>query len=198
MHIPERSRPYLFGALSGLLLTASVALAGQFFGTSTTFPRLSTFILTSLGIDLSSLAFAQVRDGALTGAAFPNWQLLFVIGIGLGAFISARASGTFHREHLPELWVSSFGSSQKTRLLYSLAGGSLAMIGARMAGGCPSGHGVSGVSQLGVSSLLAMAMFFIGGITTARFLYASPAAPVSGNNSSARSGRSDNTQGGLS
>ncbi|SIQ75371.1 hypothetical protein SAMN05920897_11458 [Alkalispirochaeta americana] len=189
MHIPERSRPYIFGALSGLLLTVSVAVAGQFFGTSTTFPRFSTLIVTTLGIDISALPFARVRDGALTGSAFPNWQLLFVIGIGLGAFISARASGTFHREHLPELWVSRFGPRHKTRLLYSLGGGTLAMVGARMAGGCPSGHGVSGVSQLGVSSLLAMAMFFIGGITTARLLY--------GSRSSAPS-QTSTTQGGLS
>ncbi len=176
MTISARSKPYVFGALAGLLLTASVGISGQFFGTSTTFPRASTWFLNTIGIDLGHLAFYQVRDGALTGAAFPNWQLLFVVGIGIGAFIASRLTGTFKSERLPQMWVARFGESNKTRILYSLLGGTLAMVGARMAGGCPSGHGVSGMSQLGVSSLIALAMFFIGGIVTARFLYKGGAA----------------------
>ena len=63
------------------------------------------------------------------------------------------------------------GAKKSKRIIFSLAGGSLAMLGARIAGGCPSGHGISGMSQLGVSSLIAMVMFFTGGIITARILY---------------------------
>lgn len=164
-------RPYVYGALSGLLLTASVGLAGQFFGTSTTFPRAATGVLQLIGLDLSSWEFAQVRDGALTGLAFPNWQLLFVVGIGLGTFIAARATGSFNVESMPAMWAEQFGTSKGRRIAFSLVGGAIAMVGARMAGGCPSGHGISGVSQLGVSSLLALTMFFVGGVATARVLY---------------------------
>lgn len=169
-------RPYIFGALTGLLLTISVATTGQFFGTSTTFPRMATLILDTVGVDLSSTYFYQVRDGNLTGRSFPNWQLLFVIGIGIGAFVASRATGTFRRETMPAMWASHFGPSTRKRALYSLGGGILAMVGARMAGGCPSGHGVSGVSQLGISSLIAVAMFFLGGIVAARLLYRGGAA----------------------
>ena len=171
MTISSRNKPYVFGALAGLLLTVSVAVSGQFFGTSTTFPRFATWVIDLVGVDLSHLPFYQARDGALTGAALPNWQLLFVIGIGVGAFIAARLTGTFKKESLPSMWVERFGDRPRTRIIYSLIGGAVAMIGARMAGGCPSGHGISGVSQLGVSSLIALSMFFIGGIVTARFLY---------------------------
>ena len=171
MKIPAKSKPYVYGALSGLLLTASVAVTGQFFGTSTTFPRFSTWIVDLLGIDLGHLPFYKASGGSLTGAAFPDWQLLFVIGIGLCALIASRLTGTFKTEALPAMWTERFGSSIKKRIAYSLGGGILAMVGARMAGGCPSGHGVSGMSQLGVSSLVALAMFFVGGIITARFLY---------------------------
>ena len=176
MKITAQSKPYLFGALAGLLLTASVGVADQFFGTSTTFPRFSTWILDLVGFDLSNLAFSQASGGSLTGAAFPNWQLLFVIGIGLGAFAISRLTGTFKIESLPPMWVQAHGSSKAKRIAYSIGGGILAMIGARMAGGCPSGHGVSGMSQLGVSSLVALTMFFVGGIVTARFLYRGSAA----------------------
>ncbi len=169
--IAERGKPYVCGALAGLLLVASVAISGQFFGTSTTFPRLATLILDTVGIDLSHLEFYQTRDGALTGAALPNWQLLFVVGIGIGALGSSVVGATFKLERLPAMWVARFGPSLGKRILFSLAGGILVMVGARMAGGCPSGHGVSGVSQLGLSSLLALAMFFVGGIVTAFLLY---------------------------
>ncbi|GAB6089229.1 YeeE/YedE thiosulfate transporter family protein [Spirochaeta dissipatitropha] len=174
MKIDSRYRPYIFGALSGLLLTVSVAIAGQFFGTSTTFPRAASLFVQMFGVDLSQIEFYAVREGTFTAAVFPNWQLLFVLGIGIGAFISAKLSGTFKQEKLPPMWVERFGSKTSTRVWFSLAGGAIAMIGARMAGGCPSGHGVSGVSQLGVSSLIAVAMFFTGGIITARILYGSP------------------------
>lgn len=171
MIISKSAKPYVFGAAAGLLLTASVAIEGQFFGTSTTFPRFATLVLDTVGIDLSGTDFYQVRDGNLTGAAFPNWQLLFVIGIGIGAFVSAKLSGTYHRETLPPMWVERFGSDVKTRIWWSLLGGTLAMVGVRMAGGCPSGHGISGFSQLGVGSFIALIMFFAGGILTSRILY---------------------------
>ena len=45
------------------------------------------------------------------------------------------------------------------------------MVGARMADGCPSGHGLSGMMQLSVSSLVAMVMFFGAGIVVARLVY---------------------------
>jgi hypothetical protein len=44
-------------------------------------------------------------------------------------------------------------------------------MGARWAGGCTSGHGISGTLQLAVSSWLAAAAFFAGGIITAIFLF---------------------------
>jgi hypothetical protein len=171
MNIPERWKPYFFGALTGLLLTASVGLTGQFFGTSTTFPRATGWIYETLGFDPSQVAFYQVSGGTFGAKAFPDWQLLFVIGIGVGAFLSAILSGTFKTEKLPKMWTDEFGTSVPRRIYYSLAGGALAMIGARMAGGCPSGHGLSGVSQLGISSIVAMVLFFVAGIITVRVLY---------------------------
>jgi uncharacterized membrane protein YedE/YeeE len=45
------------------------------------------------------------------------------------------------------------------------------MVGARLADGCPSGHGLSGIMQLSVSGLVALAFFFGAGVLTARFVY---------------------------
>ncbi len=43
--------------------------------------------------------------------------------------------------------------------------------GARTAGGCTSGHGISGALQLSVGSWVALICFFVGGIGTAMLLY---------------------------
>ena len=50
-------------------------------------------------------------------------------------------------------------------------GGIVAMIGARLADGCPSGHGLSGVMQLSVSSFVALILFFVAGAVTAALVY---------------------------
>jgi len=45
------------------------------------------------------------------------------------------------------------------------------MFGARMADGCPSGHGLSGLMQLSVSGFLALALFFATGVLLAHLIY---------------------------
>lgn len=53
----------------------------------------------------------------------------------------------------------------------AFAGGVLALFGARMADGCPSGHGLSGMMQLSVSAFVALAMFFGVGALVASLIY---------------------------
>jgi uncharacterized membrane protein YedE/YeeE len=56
-------------------------------------------------------------------------------------------------------------------LVWSFVGGFLLLFGARFGGGCTSGHMISGISQLAISSFLFSAALFISGIITARVLY---------------------------
>jgi len=53
----------------------------------------------------------------------------------------------------------------------ALLGGLLMGFGARWAGGCTSGHGISGTLQLSIGSWLAVMCFFAGGIATAMVLF---------------------------
>ena len=57
--------------------------------------------------------------------------------------------------------------SHVLRLLAAFVGGLLMAFGARLAGGCTSGHGISGTLQLSVGSWIAVICFFIGGIAVA-------------------------------
>ena len=96
---------------------------------------------------------------------------MFVVGVGIGAFIAAFLSGTFQWKKVPDLWQSRFGLAYKKRAIVAFVGGIIAMFGARLADGCPSGHGLSGGLQLSVSGYVALVCFFIGGLISANILY---------------------------
>jgi len=100
-----------------------------------------------------------------------DWEWMFVVGIIMGSFISASLSGEFHLNWLPSLWVNRFGVNIFPRFFVALIGGIVLGIGARWAGGCTSGHGISGTLQLALSSWLAVILFFIGGILAAQMIY---------------------------
>jgi len=78
---------------------------------------------------------------------------------------------SFKLESVPPAWRDRFGPSIGKRAIGAFLGGIVAMIGARMADGCPSGHGLSGMMQLSVSAFIALALFFGVGILVAHFVY---------------------------
>ncbi|MCL2294682.1 MAG: YeeE/YedE family protein [Spirochaetes bacterium] len=163
---------YVLGALLGVLAVVS-ALATTwllertlFIGTSTSFVRAAGFI---------ERIFAPE---AVYGSTLYNligiridWQFMLVIGIAIGAFISSMLSRTFKIEFVPPIWRERFGSSIVKRGLFAFLGGVIAIYGARLADGCPSGHGISGLMQLTASSFIAMFLFFAVGILVARIIY---------------------------
>ena len=116
-----------------------------------------------LSMDLAAVDAKTIRDLAVYGG--------LVAGLILGAFISAKLSGTFAFRWVPILWQDAAGGNVFTRWLVALVGGCLMGLGARWAGGCTSGHGISGCLQLAVSSWLAAACFFVGGIATAMLIF---------------------------
>jgi uncharacterized membrane protein YedE/YeeE len=100
-----------------------------------------------------------------------DWEWMVVLGIVVGAFISAQLSGQFQFQWLPSKWAASFGLTPVARWLVALIGGVFMGLGARWAGGCTSGHGISGTLQLAVSGWIAAMSFFVGGIATATIIY---------------------------
>ncbi|MFC1845404.1 YeeE/YedE thiosulfate transporter family protein [Thermodesulfobacteriota bacterium] len=158
--------PYVAGGLSGLVLIVSVLSAGKFFGASTTFVRSAGMLGKYFGPDRVSQLEYFIRY-------LPrfDWQFLFVIGIFLGSLLSALTSGGFKWQGVPDMWAERFGTNPALRGIVAFVGGIVAMFGARLAGGCPSGHGLSGIIQLAVSGLIAMVFFFVGGIIMTRIVY---------------------------
>ena len=158
--------PYVAGALTGLVMILSVWFAGKYFGASTTFVR-SAGMLEKI-FDAERVA---KMDYFIKEVPKIDWQWMFVVGILIGSFIAARTSGSFQWQALPDMWQVRFGKSRLRRGLIAFIGGLIAMFGARLADGCPSGHGLSGSLQLAVSGFIALICFFIGGIIMARLVY---------------------------
>jgi len=97
--------------------------------------------------------------------------MMFVAGIVGGAFVSSLFGRQFRFESVPPIWRERFGSGVLLRASGAFLGGVVAMFGARLAGGCPSGHGLSGLMQLSISGFLAMAGFFGAGVLVANPVY---------------------------
>lgn len=158
--------PYVAGALSGLVSIGSIWFVGKYIGASTTYVR-------TVGMMEKWFSPERVANMPYFLKELPiiDWQWLFVIGIGLGAFLAAISSSSFRWQGVPDIWQDRFGSFVATRGGIAFIGGIIAMFGARLADGCPSGHGLSGSLQLAVSGFIALACFFIGGLISANWLY---------------------------
>jgi uncharacterized membrane protein YedE/YeeE len=158
--------PYLAGALSGLVSIFSVLAAGKFLGESTTFVRTAGMVEQLFGAERVARMEYFLREVPMF-----DWQWLFVAGVGVGAFVAAVLAGEFRWQAVPAMWRQRFGPSGWRRGIAAFCGGTVAMFGARLADGCPSGHGLSGSLQLAVSGYLALACFFVGGLIVARLVY---------------------------
>jgi hypothetical protein len=100
-----------------------------------------------------------------------DWEWMLVAGIAIGAWAAKRTAREAAPEAMPTLWRERFGASQGKRLVASFFAGALLIFGARVAGGCTSGHGISGSMQLAVSSWTFFLTIFAAAIITSQLLY---------------------------
>ncbi|PLX79431.1 MAG: YeeE/YedE family protein [Desulfuromonas sp.] len=167
-----RWNPYLAGALVGILAVLSVVVTTlvidkpKYLGASTTFVRASGLVEQAVAPDhVAENAYFQKTKIKI------DWQMMFVVGVFGGALLASQLGRSAKLETVPPIWEKRFGPSPVVRAVGAFFGGAVLLFGARLAGGCPSGHGLSGNMQLSVSGLLALAFFMIGGILTARLVY---------------------------
>jgi len=94
-----------------------------------------------------------------------SWRPRFLVGIVLGGVVASLFSGA-----RPTLTMGALdglvGASQPLKLLVLLGGGVLVGLGARLAGGCTSGHGIVGTALGARASWVATALFMLGGFAT--------------------------------
>lgn len=165
----KRWSPYAVGAGIGVLSWVTFGLMHKALGTSTTFVNV-VGLIESLFARAHVEANAYLSDHMIAKPAI-DWQMMLVVGLFIGAFVAARFGKSGEAERVPDLWRWRFGPSVGLRYAAAFLGGVLVLFGARLAGGCTSGHGISGSLQLAASSWTFFASFFAAGLVTAFALY---------------------------
>lgn len=168
---------YVGGPLVALIMIA-LMLMGKSFGFSSNFRT----ICAGLGAGKSC-------DFFLFDWKSQRWNLWFLLGAVMGGFIASQYLSDHQVPHIARASVEQLqaygvhsvsNAYQPTELFVDLSiknvallllGGILIGFGSRYAGGCTSGHAISGLSNLQWPSLIAVIGFFIGGLLMVHVLF---------------------------
>jgi len=174
---------YIAGPLIGLIVPALLLFGGKVFGVSANLRH----ACAALPVPDSKKPGFLRYDWRKTGL----WNLAFATGIAAGGFIGIRLLSnpaaplsltqdtvatlqplglTNLTSFLPSQLISWSALATPAGALIIIGGGFLIGFGTRWAGGCTSGHAISGLANLQVSSLVAVVGFFIGGLFMTHFI----------------------------
>ncbi len=104
----------------------------------------------------------------VSASARASWRPRFLVGIVFGGAIAALLGGRVPTLAMGSLDQLVHGIGPKLALLFG--SGLLVGAGARLAGGCTSGHGIVGTALGARASWLATALFMLGGFATTRLV----------------------------
>jgi len=169
---------YVAGPLIGLFVPALLLLDNRVFGISGNLRHLC-----------AALAPGRVEFFRYDWKNAGRWNLAFLAGVFAGGAIAGHlfgagdaAIGAEARATLTQLGITDFtglapreifswSSLLTLRGLISIvAGGFLVGFGSSYAGGCTSGHAISGLAALDRASLVAVIAFFAGGLLCTYFM----------------------------
>lgn len=171
------------GLLLGLVFFAAVWLVKPI-GVSTQFVILDGIVADVVTPELVT----QTEDGftstnaylAKSGGKYAkavsnplNYSFVFVIAMMIGGFLSAMARGGIPAadRQVPTLWRANFGDGRIKRYTAAFVGGFFVLYGARLAGGCTSGHMMSGMMQTAVSGYVFAAGAFAAAVPVSLMLF---------------------------
>lgn len=169
--------------VSGLAISAIMLILiffGKYFGFSSNLRTMCSMIGAGKRVQFFDFDWKSQR-----------WNLMFLVGAVIGGFISVQfldsgaplALSEATVADLEKLGIGFDGQTVPLQLfnweyLFSvrgliifLGGGFLVGFGTRYAGGCTSGHAISGLSNLQLPSLIAVAGFFIGGLVMTHLIF---------------------------
>ena len=158
--------PYLVGAGIGVLSWLTLYFSDKTIGASSFYAQLAGF-LGKLIAPRQTASLIYFKDNPPR----VSWGFVFVVAIIVGGAIAALTGGEFANEWLAPMWVARFGDSVALRAVVAFCGGMLMAFGARLAGGCTSGHGISGTLQLNLASWITVMCIFVGGVAVALPLF---------------------------
>ncbi|MCL3883418.1 YeeE/YedE family protein [Marivita sp. GX14005] len=171
------------GLLLGTVFFAAVLLVKPI-GVSTQFVILDGIIAdavnpgfitqTEEGYTSTNAYMAKSGGKYAANASNPlNYSFVFVLAMALGAFLSSRLRGGIDKleRAAPAIWRANFGDTPWKRYGVAFLGGFIVLYGARLAGGCTSGHMMSGMMQTSLSGYIFALGAFAAAIPTAMLMY---------------------------
>ncbi len=146
-----------------LLFTFSIFGANRPIGASTYVPYFSGILF---GLDPDQYSYLkEIKD---PGA----WEGVMLLGALFGGFItSVFVTKSFRISLIPSAWKKYKNNSIPSRLWWSFFAGFIMIIGARMAGGCTSGHFLSGMAQTAISSMIFGGVVMLSLVVTGKVFY---------------------------
>lgn len=170
---------YISGPIIGLMVPFSLLIANKTFGISSSLRHICAACMPG---NIEFFKYNWKKE---------IWSLFFVAGVLIGGtltsqFLSSETSVNISdatKKDLIELGVTNFDKYIPVQifnwsnlftfqgLLFIVIGGFLVGFGARWAGGCTSGHAISGLSNFRLVSLVAVISFFIGGLLITHILF---------------------------
>lgn len=158
-------RWFIAGTLIGILNSLFVLVVGSPIGASATYPYLSSQACSLMSFDLSNNSYFLKIMG-------PGYrELIFLIGAFLSGLLVSLLTKQFKPVLIHENWKNYRGTSKVDRIIWSFIGGFLLILGARMAGGCTSGHIISGIMQLAISGFIFGIFVFASLLVTGYLFY---------------------------
>jgi uncharacterized membrane protein YedE/YeeE len=150
------------GAIFGVVSALSILTWGPI-GVSGTYPRFIGAVLRRLDPKWAIENPYLEKMGSLIKP-----ETFLVIGLLIGGFLASRIGdgAAAHSE-----FIHPGETTKRKRYRDAFLGGFLIVFGARIAGGCTSGHIISGITQLSVSGLIFAAGVFATGILTAKLMH---------------------------
>ncbi|MBT3242592.1 MAG: YeeE/YedE family protein [Bacteroidetes bacterium] len=154
---------WLYAGIGLALLNAYLFLTvteNRGMGASTFYPYIADLITQTTDNDY----FTKITKSG-------NWQIYFLGGAMLSGLVLSLIRGDFKLITIHENWRKYKGESIGGRVIWAFIGGFILIFGARLAGGCTSGHVISGGMQVSLASLVFAAFVFAGLLITGRFFY---------------------------
>lgn len=170
---------YISGFIIGLVMLVLIYF-GKSFGMSSNLRTLCTMAGAGKKVSFFSFDWKSQR-----------WNLAVVAGAMLGGFVATHylsdvSNVSINPKTIEQLQTMNIDAPQgklmpdalfsnqvfesPKSILILIVGGVLIGFGSRYAGGCTSGHAISGLSNLQFPSLIAVIGFFIGGLIMAHFI----------------------------
>ena len=147
------------GGLIGAMTLLLLVLANRRLGMSTGFETLCAFVVRA----------PYFRRPSLVGST--GWRLPIVVGLVLVGVLSALLGDGWEATWALGPLGDSLGLGEMGIALYMFIGGLCIGFGTRLAGGCTSGHGIFGISNLEPSGWITTITFMAAGVLTSHVVF---------------------------